>query len=188
MSAKIIPFGIAVNSKRYSTPLRWAVENHPMESQTVEKTLEELARERDMDVFKPDGTLNQSALARELTRRGKQPVNQPFLTRLIKGSLTGKESTLRPIAAGFNMSVTELVAKLRPETATAPVVSLPPEAVELWELWKQLPREARNYFTEQIKNVIATRKRYPELSAAISAEAQKAANDTRVDRQRKRSG
>lgn len=139
-----------------------------------------------MDVFHRDGRLNHNALARELSRSSGKPVQQSFVTRLIQGKLKGKNTTLQPMAAGFRMSLTEFVARIHPESATAPVPSFPPEAGELWELWTQLPRQLRNHFIEQIKSAIDFKRQYPELSAAITGEALQAANSVRIQRQRKR--
>lgn len=157
-----------------------------MDAQTIESTLVQLAREREMDVFHPDGRLNHNALARALSTNGRK-VQQSVVTRLIRGQLKGKVETLQPIAAGFNLSVSEFLGRIRPETTSTPVPNLPPEAADLWALWSQLPRQLRGFFIEQIKNSIATAKQYPELTAAVTGEALQAANATRIQRQRKKS-
>lgn len=156
-----------------------------MEAQSIEMTLADLARERDLDVFHASGKLNHNALARELTRISGKTVQQSVVTRLIGGTLKGKLDTLQPIATGFGLSLNEFVGRIRPESTAAPTPSLPPEAAELWALWSKLPRQLRGFFTEQIKNAIATTRQYPELSAAVTGEALQAANAARIQRQRK---
>lgn len=167
-------------------PVFQSLQNLAMEAQSIEVVFTELARDREMDVFHADGRLNHNALARELTRlSGGKTVQQSVVTRLIQGKLKGKLETLQPIAAGFGISAHDLLGRIRPESTSTPVPNLPPEAAELWALWSQLPRQLRNFFTEQMKNAIETKNRYPELSAAVSGEALQAANATRIQRQRK---
>lgn len=186
MSAKIIPFRITVNPKPYVMEFPVRNENAQMEKASVEQALSELARERAMDVFRDGGKLIHNALARELSRRSGKTIHQSLITRLIHGSLKGKLDTLQPVADAFGISLSDFLVRIRPDSASTTVPSLPPEAAELWALWSQLPRQLRSHFTEQIKNAIAFRSQFPELSAAVTGEALQSANSTRLERQRKR--
>lgn len=187
MNENVIPFRIKVNPISYSQMLAAQSENAFMEYPTTAgRAVVALAREKKFDVFAPDGRMNERKLAAILSDRTKRTVHQSTLSRLLKGKLSGKESTLQPIADGFGLTVVEFIRRIRPEADIPPVNtrSLPPEAFELWEVWERIPTKQRAFYLEQMRAAAEFAERFPDLVMVANEQAIHAANAIRVTRQR----
>jgi len=192
MNSNVIPFGIDVNPIRHTHVPVLANHNADMDYKTTEgQAIVKLAREKKLEVFDDTGRLKETELARILSRGAGTKIHQSTLTRLLKGELSGKEKTLQPFADGFGITYIEFISRIRPSTA-APAVSVasfPPEAVDLWKLWRRVPAKQRDWFLEQLKAAAEFAEKYPELTAVVNEPASQAATEIRLGRQRqKKSG
>lgn len=189
MATNVIPFGIIVNPIRHTAMPVVAPDNAVMDYKTTEgQAIVRLAREKKLDVFDSKDKLNETELARLLTKNANATIHQSTLTRLLKGELSGKQKTLQRFADGFGITLIEFISRIRP-AAAAHVVStssLPPEAAEIWQVWKRVPARQRDLFLEQLKSAADFADRYPELTAVVNEPAAQAATEVRLARQRQR--
>lgn len=192
MSAKIIPFRIIVNPIPHSDLTSRVNHNADMDYDTVAaREIAALAREKNWtDCFHASGKLNARALAEKLDKEAKsrgatKTIHQSTIHRIQKGEITGKPETLAPIALGFGMRVTDLYARIHPETASAPAApELPTEAVELWEDFAHLPKPMQEFYRQSIRASREQAERYPHVAALANPEAIRAAAEVKTQRLR----
>lgn len=190
MSAKIIPFRIIVNPIPHSDLTVCVNHNADMDYDNVAaREIAALAREKNWtDCFHNGGKLNATALTEKLNSEAKargatKTIHQSTVHRILKAEIAGKPQTLAPIALGFGMKVAELLARIHPETASAPPsLQLPAQAAELWEDFERLSKPLQEFYRQSIRASRELADRYPHVAALANPEAIRATAE--VKRQR----